>query len=108
MYTISEILEYETDDFGNLHCVFRVEGDEDKTVRVLSTASYHDWVSQQEDYMNYYINLNEDEDEYNFNSDFNFELWRDENESEDVIKNFIYSAYPNLEDLPEVEDNHLI
>ena len=38
MYTISEILEYETDDFGNLHCVFRVEGDEDKTVREIGRA----------------------------------------------------------------------
>lgn len=107
MYIISEILEYETDDYGNLHCVFRVEGDEDKTVRVISTASYHDWVSQQEDYMNYYIKLNEDEDEYNFNTDFNFELWKDENENEEVIKTFIYETYGDLEDLPEVEDDPL-
>lgn len=107
MYTINEILEYETDDFGNLHCVFKVEGDEDGTVRVLSTASYYDWVSQQEEYLKYYISLNEDEDEYNFNSDFNFEMWKEENESEEVIKNFIYSSHPTIDDLPELEDDSL-
>lgn len=107
MYTISEIVEYETDDFGNLHCLFKLNGDEKGTVRVLSTSSYHDWISQQEDYTNYYINLNEDEDEYNFNTEFNFELWREENESEEIIKDFIYNTHPTVEDLPEVEDDPL-
>ena len=106
MYTISEILQYETDDFGNLHCVFRIEGDENGTVRVLSTNYYHDWVSQQEDYVSYYINLNEDEGEYNFDSDFNFELWKEENESEDVVKSFIYENY-DYDDLPETEEDPL-
>jgi hypothetical protein len=107
MYTISEILEYQTDDFGNLHCVFKLEGDEKGTVRVLSTASYYDWVSQLEEYTKYYINLNEDEDEYNFDNDFNFELWREENETEEIVKDFIYQNYETIDDLPEIEDNPL-
>lgn len=106
MYTISEILEFESDQFGNLHCVFKVEGDEDKTVRVISTESYYDWVSQQDDFKEYYINMNEDEDEYNFNTDFNFESWKEENEDEEIVKDFIYSNY-NYDDLPDVEDHPL-
>lgn len=106
MYTISEILEYESDQFGNLHCVFKVEGDENKTVRVISTESYYDWVSQQDDFKEYYINMNEDEDEYNFNTDFNFESWKEENEDEEIVKDFIYANY-NYDDLPDVEDHPL-
>jgi len=107
MYTISEILEYQTDDFGNLHCVFRLEGDEKGTIRVLSTTSYYDWIGQLEEYKKYYINLNEDEDEYNFDNDFNFELWREENETEEIVKDFIYQNYETIDELPEVEDNPL-
>lgn len=106
IYAISEILEFESDPSGNLHCVFRIEGDEEGTVRVLSTESYYDWVSQQDDYKEYYINLNEDEDEYNFNTDFNFESWKEDNEDEDIIKEFIYSNY-ELDDLPDTEE-HLL
>jgi hypothetical protein len=106
MYTIAEILEYETDDFGNLLCVFKVEGDDKGTVRVLTTSYYYDWVTQQEEYSNYYINLDEDEGEYNFNTEFNFEVWKEENESEEVIKTFIYENH-SYDDLPEIEDSPL-
>jgi len=103
MYTISEIFEYESDQYGNLHCVFTLDGDEPRTARVISTESYYDWVSQQDKYKEYYINLNE-EDEYNFDTDFNFEDWKENNEDEEIIKEFIYSNY-NYDDLPDVEDH---
>lgn len=102
MYTISEIVEYDSDQFGNLHCVFKVEGDDKNNVRVISTESYYDWVSQQDEYKEYYINLNE-EDEYNFNTDFNFEEWKENNEDEEIVKEFIYSNY-NYNDLPDAEE----
>ena len=106
MYTINEILEYESDLSGNLHCVFKLDGDDKGTVRVLSTDLYYEWLSKLDEYKEYYMELDEEEEEYNFNPEFNFESWKNENECEDIVKEFIYENY-SIDDLPDMEEHPL-
>jgi hypothetical protein len=105
MYAINEILEFESNEDGILHCVFRIEGDDPKTVRVISDGTYYTWASNQEESRGYYISsiLNEsDDDSGEFNSEFDFQSWKEDNESEEIIIDFIYENY-QVDDLPESE-----
>ena len=101
MYVIKEILEFNSDD-GILYCVFKIDGDEPKTARVISDDSYYDKISHLTESNDYYINSLNEDDIDDFNPTFDFESWKSENETEEFITNFIYENY-QIEDLPEPE-----
>lgn len=102
MYTITEIIEFESSEDG-LHCIFKLEGDESNTARVISDDQYYDWVHQMDESRDYYISASSEEDDYDdFNPIFDFNTWKSDNETEDFIINYIYENY-ELNDLPESE-----
>jgi len=105
-YRISEIIEYNSDSSGNLHCTFRLKGDDKELVRVISSDFYFDWVIKQKDSYDYIASSYYDEDSSenigSISENFDFESWKSDNEDDDTIKSFIYENYL-LSDMPDLE-----
>lgn len=103
MYTITDIIEFKSDNNGQLHCIFKIDGDEPNLVRFICDDDYYDWVERTDGNKDYYIGPLDDDDDFNdFNPVFDFDSWKEENETDEYIIDYIYENY-SLDDLPEPE-----
>jgi hypothetical protein len=104
-YKIMSIESYETDSSGFIHVEFRIKGDSRKTVRIIESSDYVEWVESLENNRGFGSQSWAEDyyDDYNSPIDgFDFDVWKDENEDEGYIKKYIYENY-NLIDLPDPE-----
>ena len=101
-YFITEFLNIDCDDLGNLYIEFKIDGDQFGAHRQIESEEYYNWVidtygNEEEEYED----LTQDwEDDYETIKSFTFTEWLIDHHGEDSVMDFIYKHFPTLEDLP--------
>lgn len=107
-YIIEEVMEYDCDNDGMLSVTFRLEGDPADTYRFIETDDYYYFAEElAKDNGEYMVKEWEEGDfegEGYYYEQFDFREWVEYEQSEDVVKEFIYEQYPEKEDLPDLKN----
>ena len=101
-YFITEFINIDCDDEGNLYTEFKIDGDELYIHREIASQEYYDWVietygNEEEEFEDLTHDL---EDEYDAIIPFTFTEWLIDYHGEDSVMEFIYKNFPYKEDLP--------
>ena len=102
-YFITEFLNIECNDLGNLVVDFKIEGDDAGFYRRVESDDYYYWVMDNfiEDTFTFDDVVDDWDNEEDMDMPVTFGEWLLDQHGEESVMNFLESNFPLIEDLPD-------